>query len=266
MEEGHSVPRLYKLGYLEIALRQVAEGASFERLRQALIGYAAGDRGILRGPHDANAFWSPTQEALAELMRLKFLEQTPLPSERRYVDAYRTSTYQLTAHGEDAAQKLRTGSSNDRADFLDMLSVTLAETHPGFADLLAIVERHPLCIPEYTIEKISKLTEQGSGTDRLAEDAISRMIEHWPDDIERPSPKDLASSINEALNRRFPTSRIPRPSQKDVLDTIDDAVLSFAAKARNISLDAISFNVCMSWASQLALLEESRYVVRWEGR
>src|SRR5260370_32931902 len=115
-QEGHSVPRLYKLGYLQVALRQTAEGAPFERIRQALIAYAAGDGGFLRGPQDPNAFWSPTQEALAELMRLKLLEQNPLPSERKYVDGYRASTYKLTPHGETAAQSLRTGNPHDRAD------------------------------------------------------------------------------------------------------------------------------------------------------
>jgi hypothetical protein len=73
-------------------------------------------------------------------------------------------------------------------------------------------------------------------------------------------------AIGEALERRFPRSRVPRPSQKDVLDTIDDAVLAFAAEVRQIGLDAISFNVCMSWASHLAILEQSRYVEGWRGR
>src|SRR6267143_693860 len=161
-QDGHSVPRLHKLTYLEVALRHIAETASFERIRQALIAHAAQsatERMILRGSRDPNTFWSPTQEALAELMRLGFVRQETLPSERKYVDLYRASTYELTPEGARAAERLKTGRAQDRADFLDMLSVALAEAHPGFQDLLSAVETHPLCIPEYTLEKISKLTE-----------------------------------------------------------------------------------------------------------
>jgi hypothetical protein len=106
----------------------------------------------------------------------------------------------------------------------------------------------------------------GGGSHRLAQDAISRMTAHWPEEVPNPSTEDLTSQITEALARRFPRSRVPRPSQKDVLDTVNGAILGFAARSRNIRLDSISFNVCMSWASQLALLEDSRYVEGWLGR
>jgi hypothetical protein len=268
--EGHSIPRLYKLGYLEVALLEAADRASFERIRQVLIGFAAAQKGEERMAvsriRDAYTFWSPTQEALAELMRLGFIGQIPLPSERKYVDAYRQATYEVTTEGEQAAKKLRSGDPHDRADFLNMLSVALAEAHPGFATLLSITEQSPLCIPEYTIEKISNLAAEGPGSLCLAQDAISRMTEHWREGVDKPKTDDLAAWITDALDRRFPRSRLRSPSQKDVLDTVDDAILGFAARSRGIHLDAISFNVCIAWASQLALLEESRYVEGWLGR
>lgn len=267
--EGRSVPRLYRLGYLEVALLQVDQGASFERIRQSLIAYAAQraeERFILREGRDPNTFWSPTQEALSELMLLKFIQEAPLPSERKYVDSHRANTYGLTPEGMKAAMSLRTGNPQARADFLDMLSVALAGAHPGFQDLLSIVEEYPLCIPEYSIERTSQLAEQGASTQRLAVDAIERMTEHWPEGVEKPKADDLAVSLTAALRRRFPLSRESRPSQKDILDTINDAILGFVAKARSIRLDAISLNVCAAWASQLAVLEESRYVEGWSGR
>jgi hypothetical protein len=268
-QDGHSVPRLYKLSYLEVALRQIDEGANFDRIRQTLIAHAAqnaAERMILRGSRDPHTFWSPTQESLAELMRLNFVRSETLPSERKYVDIYRNSTYELTPEGLQAAERLKRGDPHDRANFLDMLSIALAEAHPGFQYLLSAVERYPLCIPEYTLEKISRLTQEGSGTNALAEDAIARMTEHWPEGIGKPDAASMVSAITEALRRRFPPAGSRRPSQKDVLDTVDDAVLAFTARARNVRLDAISFNVCMSWASQLAVLEESRYVEDWHGR
>ena len=264
------MPRLYKLGYLEVALVQIEQGASFERIRQALIGFAAAQKGggqlVVYRTRDPYTFWSPTQEAVSELMRLNLVMQAALPSERRYVDEYANATYELTSEGQEAARKLKAGTPSGRADFLDLLSVALFEAHPGFARLISEIEQDPLCIPEYTIEKISRLADQGSSTSRLAEDAIRRMTQHWPKGAPEPNGKDLVAGIAEALERRFPRTRMPKPSQKDVLDTIDDAILTFAARSRNIRLDAISFNVCMSWASQLAILEESRYVEDWPGR
>lgn len=268
--EGASVPRLYKLGYLEIALVQIAQGASFERIRQALIGFAAAQKGdgqlMVPRTRDPHTFWSPTQESVAELMRLGLVKQATLPSERRYVEDYANATYELTSEGRQAAEKLKAGTPRDRVDFLDLLGVALFEAHPGFAGLISEIERYPLCIPEYTIEKISRLADEGSGTSRLAEDAIRRLTEHWPEGAPEPKGKDLVARVAEALERRFPRTRVAKPSQKDVLDTIDDAILTFAARSRDIRLDAISFNVCMSWASQLAILEESRYVDGWPGR
>ena len=270
--EGHAVPRLHKLGYLEVVLGEVAEKASFERIRQALLRFAehTGEQRMVRGVisrlRDEYTFWSPTQEALSELMRLGFVTQAPVPSGRRYVDAHRASTYELTPQGYLAIEQLRKGGPRARADFLDMLAVALTEAHLGFADLLNAANQHPLCIPEYTIEKISSLVEGGAGNQRLAEDGISLMSRHWPDGLEKPTPDSLAAWTRSALERRFPRDRVRQPSQKDVLDTTDDAVLGFVAKARKIRLDAISFNVCMSWASQLAVLAESRYVEDWPGR
>jgi hypothetical protein len=269
-QESYGIPRLHKLGYLEVALAEVAKGASFDRIRQGLIAFAAKqhgeDRVVGSRFQDAYTLWSPTQEALAELMRLGFVAEVPLPSERQYVDGHRTQAYTLTAVGATAAGNLASQGAEDRAAFLDELSVALAEAHPGFARILAIVENHPLCIPEYTIEKISTVAGESDGSVRLAEDAIARMTAHWPDQIELPRTKDLAAHITAALTRRFSKSRVSRPSQKDVLDTVDDAVLGFTVKARDIQLDPISFNICLSWASQLALLDQSRYVEGWPGR
>lgn len=270
-QDAHGIPRLRKLGYLEAALGEVTKAATFDRIRQSLISFAAAQKSedeMVGSPpiRDTFTFWSPTQEALSELMRLGFVEQAALPSERKYVDSYRDQTFRLTARGVHAAEKLASATAAHRAEFLDVLSVALAEAHPGFANILAAIEAYPLCIPEYTIEKISNLTQRGDGTVRLAEDAITRMTMHWPETAPKPSIQDLAAHVSNALDRRFSKSRVSRPSQKDVLDTVDDAILAFTAKSRNIQLDAISFNICMSWARQLALLEESRYVEGWPGR
>ena len=273
LREGAStVPRLPKLSHLEVVLLEAHRGAPFERMRQALL---ASTRNTAEGPsgtgvvsslHDEYTYWSPTQESISELMRLGWLVHAQVPSSRQYVDAYRANTYELTAEGEEVVQVLSTNNGIAKAQYLDALTVSLAETHPGFAQLITVANDQPLLIPEYTQERISALRGSGTLTGSLAGDVISRMIEHWPPDLPEPLEGDLAKWLDAALSRRFPKNRVRQPSQKDVLDTVDDAVLGFVAKARGIRLDAISFNVCMAWASQLAVLEQSRYVEGWPGR
>ena len=271
-EGAFTVPRLPKLSHLEVILHEAHRGASFERMREALLASARNTAegspgtGVVSRLNDEYTYWSPTQEAISELMRLGWLEHAQVPSGRQYVDAYRATTYELTAAGEELVQALSTNNGVAKAQYLDMLTVSLAEAHPGFAQLIKVAGAHPLLIPEYTLERISSLNGSGALTSNLAGDVISRMIEHWPSDLPQPSEADLAQWLETALSRRFPKNRVRQPSQKDVLDTVDDAVLGFVAKARGIRLDAISFNVCMSWASQLAVLEQSRYVEGWPGR
>ena len=266
------MPRLHKLSHLEVVLLEAYRGAPFERMRQALMasvrnttGNPSGT-GVISSLHDEYTYWSPTQEAISELMRLGWMAQAPVPSSRQYVDAYRTTTYELTVAGEEAVQMLSTTNGPSRAKYLDTLTVSLAKAHLGFARLIAEANGDPLLIPEYTQERISALRGSETPTAKLARDAIARMAEHWPSDVAQPLEEDLVKSLDVALRRRFPRNRVSQPSQKDVLDTVDDAVLGFVSKARGIGLDAISFNVCMSWASQLAVLEQSRYVEGWSGR
>ena len=273
LQEGTSaVPRLHRLSHLEVVLLEAQRGASFERMREALLAATRNTSeglsgtGVVSGLHDEYTYWSPTQEALSELMRLGWMVQAPVPSSRQYVDAYRASTYKVTAEGEEVLQVVSTNNGVAKAQYLDALTRSLAGTHPGFAQLIAVANEQPLLIPEYTQERISALNGSGALTASLARDVISRMVEHWPPDLAEPIEGDLAKSLDAALSRRFPKDRVRQPSQKDVLDTVDDAVLGFVAKARGIRLDPISFNVCMAWASQLAVLEQSRYVQGWPGR
>ena len=267
-----AVPRLYKLSHLEVVLGEAYRDASFERMRQALLDFARreGDGqdggGVISRLHNEYTYWSPTQEAISELMRLGLMVRDQLPSGRQYVDAYRARTYELTPAGKEAVQELSRNEGAARAKFIDMLTVALSDAHPGFANLMEVAYQEPLIVPEYSLERISNLSNNGPLTRRLARDAISRMIEHWPLTTPEPSEAALTAWLDRSLKRRFPKNRARQPSRKDILDTVNDAILGYVASARGIQLDPISFNVSMSWAGQLAVLEQSRYVQGWDGR
>src|SRR5689334_8600097 len=106
-----TIPRLHKLDYLRVGLREVAQAASFERVRQALLRHASetGEDqmipGIVSRLRDDYTFWSPTQETLYELMLLGFVHQVALPSARQHVDAHRATTYELTPKGRAAFEQ-----------------------------------------------------------------------------------------------------------------------------------------------------------------
>lgn len=270
--KGWSIPRLPNIGYLDVALSEIGRGATFERIRQALLAYAkrSKDNQIsvgARSPLSDNfTFWSPTQESLTELMRLDFVEPESVPSNRDQVDRHRANTYKLTAKGIDVMNKLQTNDPKARASFLDTLTTALAEIHPGFCSLIDVTNQFPLFVPEYTIDEINRLMSGGLGTQSISKDAILKMKLHWPEDVSLPVANNLTTEITEWLNRRFPRTKAIKPSQKDITDTVNYAIVAFVADVRNVRLDPISFDVCMSWGIKLAVIEQSRYIEGWPGR
>lgn len=270
-EQGWSVPRLQRLLYLEVGLAAISQGKTFDEVRQSLLRSAAEKRDTplaidVGARHwDPFAFWSPTQETLGELMKLGFVVQDQLPSAKNYVDEYRRKTFALTDSGKAASVQLHQGDAKSKVAFLNALAVALFETHPAFSKLLNTVTAHPLCIPEFTIEELDRFKAEGGVRKRLGEEVVARISRHWPAGLPVPGTRRVQGAVREAIDRRFPKTRT-RPSKKQLLDTINDAVAAFSVDARAIPLDAISFNVCMSWANQLAVMEQSRYVEDYSGR
>src|SRR4051812_26625025 len=88
-----SIPRVQHVPYLHAILEGVAAGLTFDalrrRLREVALELAQRNEGRVTAARleDAFTFWSPTAEALGELMHLGLLDQQPLPSRRAAVDA-----------------------------------------------------------------------------------------------------------------------------------------------------------------------------------
>src|SRR5207247_4467849 len=76
--------------------------------------------------------------------------------------------------------------------------------------------------------------------------------------------QQIATGLRDGLRRRFSEVDAPRP--KDVLDTVDDLVCSLTLERLGLQIDAISFNVLMSWSRWLYVADESRYVLDLPGR
>ena len=270
-EQGWSVPRLQRLSYLDVGITEIARERTFDQIRQRLLRFAEEKRdrqfSISLGSRalDRYAFWSPTQETLGELMKLGFVDPEQLPSSRHYVDEYRGKTFTLTTSGKEAADQLYQSGPKNRVQFLNRLAIALLNAHPGFSKLFLATSRCPLCIPEFTIEELDRFKSNGGLRRRLGEEIRERIATHRPEGIPRLSSRRAQRFISEAIRRRFPKTRAPAP-KKELLNTINDAIVAFTADLRKIPLDAISFNVCMAWAGQLALMEQSRYVEGFPGR
>jgi hypothetical protein len=74
----------------------------------------------------------------------------------------------------------------------------------------------------------------------------------------------LATGLREGLARRF--AHVPQPRGKDVLDTVEDVICALTLNRLGLPIDAISFNVLMSWSRWLYVADESRYVHDLPGR
>jgi len=255
-----SIPRVQHVAYFQCVLEGVAGGLPFDELRRKLRAVAATQARVTAARvEDAFTFWSPTVEALGELMRLGLLEHRPLPSKRAAVEAHREAIYTLTPAGREMAEI----ADGNTSAFKERLTPRLIERHPYLAGLCRILAEAPLLIPEYTEESLREFRRSESWTLAVAEDALARMQAGMP--LERVGGEWVRSRLLEALAKRHPEGG-EAPSSKAVLDTVLDALVAVALRIRGLPVDAVTFNVLMNWGRQLFLLNESRYVLGRQGR
>jgi hypothetical protein len=262
-QEKDTIPRVQHVLYFQAALKGIAEGLTFDGVR-ARIRVVSNE--VSRRPGstssrvaDAYTLWSPTADAISELMRLGLVERRSLPSKRLHVDAHRDTTYTLTTSGEEIIKQSR----GDDASFRGALTPLLIKQHPYLSALCASLAEEPLVIPEYTEEELKEFKRTSDlWTSKLGEDAAEHMKRTMK--LAKASTETVTRQIHEWLARRFPIGA--EPTTKDVLDTVHDALVVAALEARGLHYDATTFNVLTSWGRQLSIIDESRYVQGVQGR
>jgi hypothetical protein len=154
---GTGVPRLQELGFIEQAMRVAGAGGTYDQIRLHLIswmesrrdGPAASGRymGVRRKPgiggRQETRFMDNASQALAELMRLGWLERTTLPSTAGALAAYRGRRFAITAAGRGWLEQL----AEDHEAALETLFSALWEVHPQLADYYRLLQAKRVVIP-----------------------------------------------------------------------------------------------------------------------
>jgi hypothetical protein len=170
MARPTGIPRLQELAFLSDAVLAVAEGQTFDQVRltmfdnmerrragQALTGHHAGTR--RRGAdEDEFGYLHNASEALAELMRLGYLEQQALPSSRKTLELHRRRTFELTESGTRWMELLR---SREIAMAYDELFTRLWVQHPQLAQFFRKLQEGLFIIPT---AQWGEAQSAGSGT------------------------------------------------------------------------------------------------------
>jgi len=260
-----TIPRVTHIAYFQGALTGIAHGETFDELRTRIrqisneLSRRLGGSAMSSRVADEFTVWSPTKDAVSELMLLGLVERRPLPSKRIHVDAHRDTTYVLTTLGLEVINK----AGGNEASLRRELTPLLIQQHPYLSSLCRVLSDSPVLIPEYTEEDLKAFRQKdGSPVEHLAVNASDRMRGSMPK--AQVSPESVAAQIRIALDRRFPLGATP--TAKDILDTTNDAVVVAALEARGLRFDAITFDVLTSWGRQLFIFDESRYVHAMAGR
>ena len=265
MTTRDTIPRVTHVAYFQAALAGIAEGETFDALRARIrqvsseLSRRLGNSPLSSRVADEFTAWSPTKDAISELMLLGLVERRPLPSKRIHVEAHRETTYTLTLLGRDVISKAGSNESSLSGEMTPLL----VQQHPYLSSLCGKLTQEPLLTPEYTEEDLKTFRQEGgSPIERIAADAAERLRKAMPSAA--VTPESVASQIRLALERRFQPGATP--TSKDILDTTNDALIVAALEARGLRFDAITFNVLTSWGRQLFIFDESRYVHGRAGR
>lgn len=240
-------------------LVRMRQPASFEQLRLRYIDTV--DRLVIEGKGrrtvsrvgDRDAFWAPTTEVLTEAMRLGFVQRQPLPSARRYLDAYRDRQYSLTSEGAALADIAEV----DGAAFYDAITEAVYGAHPYFRGLVDLLGVEPLLCPEVSEGDVEEARRQRRRLSHWTEYALSRI-----GSAGSLSEEDAASILSGAVSRRF---KGEKPTGKALAETLNDAFATVALSARGLPIGATDLNILRQWGMQLRLLDQSRYVPGYSG-
>jgi hypothetical protein len=262
-----TIPRLQQvLPHMRDQLLGLRDGATFEEARQRysatvdkLVVQGVGRRTASR-VGDKDAYWAPTAAVLLEAMRLGFVERQQVPSALRYVEAHRDRKYALTALGQQIADM----AQSDVAAFCDRLATALYEAHPYFLALITKLQKSPIACPELSESEVDAAACKGLGTQHWAEYVAAKLSEQAMPGL-KIDLADIKATLVSIVRGRFGAGPEVRPSGKALTQAINDAFAVAAFAASGLRIGATDIDILKSWGSQLRVLDQSRYVPKFEG-
>ena len=260
MKKSDTIPRVTHLTQFEAVLDGLDEGLTFDGLRRRLCQVAT-DLARLNGGrepsgHPEYRMWSPTKDAIEELMRLGWVEKRPLPSARHRVDAYRRSQFALTDKGRQWIAISSAGKAREA------LGQALIRQHTYFREYLTRLMMGPLFIPEFIEADIEAGATPGSFSYESLASEVARRVKASPAGKNGVIPS-ITDSLVKYVQRRF-SKRQPK-NRKALLDAVQDAVLMGVLRSEDLRADPASFVIISSWSRELFITGTSRYVAESPG-
>lgn len=196
----------------------------------------------------AEAYWAPTSDLLAEGMLLGLVEQETLPSARQYIARHASRVYRLTSEGDAAADL-----AADDASFTTYVVDRVLNSHPSFRAFIFALHQSPLVLPVFDISDIESAT------------SVLQLAERAAADINTSGSVVTAEQVAETIRvwsrRRF-EGRVDDnpPSRKARAEVVTEACAAAALEARGIGGGPSDLKNLRAWGSNFRVTDQSRYV------
>jgi hypothetical protein len=270
---GASIPRLQEISFLEVAAQCVSKGATFDEVRQALIGHmiglreasvSTGNTAISRQAKPIpQHYFSNAAEALSELMRLGMIEKATVPGTSSAVAAYQNRRFTMTIAGESWIAQLNLSKQTA----YDTLLTNLWQHHPQFAGYLRLLAKNMLVIPTAKWTEMGRLPPNANERSsflaflsrRAAQEATTGSLgwEATEDEIVAGMQSYIDNRLESAVRRSRPN---PYPRHRDFVGACEEALVSFAFNKAGLPLDYISHEILRRWTKDLGVANFSYHV------
>lgn len=268
------VPRLQELEFLALTAQRVSEGATYDQIRRALIEYMASERertqptgnnaALRLARHDEHRYMNNATDTLAELMRLRFVEQSQLPTTRKAAPYYASRTFTLTSGGFAWVEHLQ----QDRRGAYDELLAVLWSTHPQLSGFLRLLQKGTFTIPSANWSEVYRGQHVGpegrEGYLRFLAARAARAVEAgvtgWT-----AGEDEIADAMRAYVSERIQLdSHRGRPDRylrnKDFVGGCEEALSAFAFRRADLPLDFTSLEIVRRWTRQLGVANFSYHV------
>jgi len=265
---GQGLPRLQELAYLETIAKAVVTGLPFEGIRLALVDHIWSLRQASPGDppdpaeyrtwrNDEKKFVRNVTDALKELMRLEFIENSMLPSSGTSAYAHKDATYRTTSAGLRWVSLLE----SDRRAAYDELLPRLVFAHRGFRCFLSAVgvigdSRSSFVIPLLRWSKLppnnrTEAAYRGAIGDYVA-GALASSDLGW-----HAEAFEIGEAVNAYLDRVLARAQArdknPFQTVRAFTQTCEEALVRLAFAKAGCSIDYVSMEIARRWSRWLGL-------------
>lgn len=269
---GVGIPRLQDLSYVEVAVAQVAAGATFEQVRKALVARAAeitrdadtegkyDERKWVADRNDPTKHVHNAVDVLKELMRLGWLERHILPSGPRSAYLHAEATFDLT----EAGQAWATLAAENRVAAYNKLVGFLIDAHPQFEWFLKVVGARPDSTASHLTVPLLRwdatlYSDEDAYLDALIDYAVSAAesgAAGWS-----ATPEAIDTAVRGYVRRIQARleAREKEQTRKQFVDTCDKAVTTVAFTAAGCPVDYVSMELLRRWTRFLGIANFTYY-------